>query len=450
MNITRKWLAALLALVLILSIAGTVSAADNDEAVKYIQQIINYYLHHQDAATAEIDFLLRELAQIDSQQAADWASIMDYWSYVNTDMTQNPGVLPDGLPQDDSLCIVVMGYALAADGSMKNELIGRLEVALASAKKYPNAYVVCTGGGTAKNDKTVTEAGEMARWLKKKGIDKERIIVENHAMSTVSNAINTCKILKDSYPQVTHLALVTSDYHLPRSCLLFHAQITLDANGEASPLCVAANAAYRAFRSGSESIEGQADNLSQLSKIPIYGLPKPDLSTLERICVSGETQFIAGNELSLQVIAHYDTGFYQDVSSKVKISGIDLAAVGVQEVTVSYEEGGITASATAQIELVAPETEPPTEAPTEAPTELATELPTGNVPAQPVEKVPDKTATANKGWILPCAIVAVLLIAEYFAVKRFIKIRKRRKAAKAAKKAASTPLPDDDSPLEYV
>lgn len=453
MNITKKLLAVTLALVLVLSMAGTVSATENEDAVQYIRQMIVYYLHHQEAAAADIDFLLRELAQVDPKLAEKWTSIMDYWSYVNTDFTQYAGVLPDGLPQDDSLCIVVMGYELAADGSMKNELVGRLKTALASAQKYPNAYVVCTGGGTARKDKTVTEAGQMARWLNKKGIAKERIIVEDEALSTVGNAINTYKILTDAYPQVTHLAIVTSDYHLARSCLLFHAQLTLGTSAETQPMCVAANAAYQTFRAGSESIDSQTSDLAQLTKISINGLPKPDLSTLESISVSGGTQGVAGSELSLQVTAHYDTGFYRDVSNKVKFAGIDLAAVGVQDVTVSYEEGGITASTTVQIELLAPETEPPTDAPTEMPTELPTEAatkPSAELPTKPASTESDKRGILSKGWVLPSAIVALLLIAEFFAIKRFLKIRKRHKAAKAAKKAKTTPLPDDDSPLEYT
>ena len=50
---------------------------------------------------------------------------MDYWSYANNEMILYPDVLPEGLPKDDSLCIVVLGYELAPDGSMKKELIGR-------------------------------------------------------------------------------------------------------------------------------------------------------------------------------------------------------------------------------------------------------------------------------------------------------------------------------------
>ena len=58
--------------------------------------------------------------------------------------------------------MVVLGYQLNADGTMRDELLERLRVAKASAEKYPNAYIVCTGGPTAYEDKTVTEAGRMA------------------------------------------------------------------------------------------------------------------------------------------------------------------------------------------------------------------------------------------------------------------------------------------------
>ena len=445
----RRLFAAILALTVIVSMAGTVSAEDNNDADKCIQQILNYRYHHGDAAETDVACLLYQLEELDPRKAQIWTSIMDYWNHANTDMTLYNGVLPDGLPQDDRLCIVVMGYALASDGSMKKELVGRLETALASAQKYPNAYIVCTGGGTAQNNKSVTEAGQMSKWLIKKGIDKSRVIVENQAMSTVGNALNTVKILSADYPQVTHLALVTSDYHLPRSCLLFYAHTLLTAEGDFPSLCVAANAAYKTGRAGSESIAGQADNLSQLSKIPISGMPKPKLSKLDHITVSGSTQCMAGTELDLQVIAHYDTGLYRDVTNRVKYAGGDLAAVGLQDVTITYEEQGRTVSSTIQIEMLAPETEasttPPTEAPTEIPAQPETEAPVLPTPAEPVPvKDPDRL------WILAAAVVAMLLIVEFFIIRQLVRNRKRRKAAQAARKAARVELPDDDSPLEYI
>lgn len=449
MDIRRKWLAALLALVMILSMAGTVSAAGNRDAKACIQQILNYYYHHGVAADNDVDCLLYELNEIDPEKGQLWSSIVDYWRYANTEMTLYQGVLPDGLPQDDSLCIVVMGYALASDGSMKKELVGRLETALASAQKYPNAYIVCTGGGTARNDETATEAGEMAKWLRKKGIDDGRIIVEDKALSTVTNAINTCRILAEDYPGVTHLGLVTSDYHLARSCLLFYAQAALTAGGGEPLLCVAANAAYKTGRSGSESIASQADNLSQLSGIPISGMPKPDLSKLDHITVSGDTQCMAGSELDLQVIAHYDTGFYRDVSSRVKYAGIDFAATGLQDLTITYEENGTAVSSTVQIEMLAPETEAPTQPPTELPTEKPTE-PATETPTQPPVTEPVIHEEPGKPWIYPVAILVLLLIALFFIVKRLLKIKKQQKAAKAAAKEEIIELPDDNSPLEYI
>lgn len=450
MDIRRKWLAAVLALVMILSMAGTVSADEPRDADDCIQQLINYYYHHADAAATDIDCLLYELTEIDPAKAQVWSSIMDYWRYVNTDMTLYNGVLPDGLPQDDSLCIVVMGYALASDGSMKKELVGRLETALASAQKYPNAYIVCTGGGTAKNDKTVTEAGQMAKWLIQKGVVKERIIVEDQAMSTVGNALNTCAILSADYPGVTHLALVTSDYHLARSCLLFYAQAALTTTEDVPALCVAANAAYKTGRAGSESIESQAENLSQLSKIPISGMPEPKLSKAERITVFGDTQCMAGSELDLQVIAYYDTGLYRDVTGRVKYAGIDLAATGMQDVTITYEENGKAVSSTVQIEMLAPETEAPTQPPTDAPTEALTEPATDAPTLPPVtEPSPGEQPNPDRLWIYPVAVLVLLLVIEFFIVKRLIKIRKLRKAAKAAAEEAEK-LSNDDSPLEYV
>ena len=67
------------------------------------------------------------------------------------------------------LCIVIMGYDLRDDGSMKEELIDRLVVGLSSALKYPNAYVAVTGGATS-DVPGVTEAGQMAQWLMERGL----------------------------------------------------------------------------------------------------------------------------------------------------------------------------------------------------------------------------------------------------------------------------------------
>ncbi len=448
MKTRRKLLATLLAMLLIISLSITVAADEQDDAADYIRQIVNYYRYHQDAAATDIDCLIYELSEIDLDQAQAWASIMDYWSYANHDMILYPGILPEGLPKDDSLCIVVLGYELTPDGSMKKELIGRLETALASAEKYPNAYIVCTGGGTADKNKTVTEAGVMAQWLIEHGVAAERIITEKKSYSTVQNAKYTYEILSQNYPQVTHLALVTSDYHLPRASLLFHAQATLAAAETDAPLlCIAANAAYKSGRIGKESFDSQVSDLVQLSKVNINDMAKPELSKLDCILVSGNAQSFSGLELDLHVIAYYDTGLYRDVTNRAKYSGIDLASVGFQNVTVTYQEGGILASATVEIEMLPPETEPPTVPPTEAPTEPETLPPTEPQITEPAESF-SIVEFYEENWLAtPVTLIVLLVVAEVLIVIRLVKVKKQEKAAKAAEEEQ---LPDDDSPLEYV
>ena len=138
---------------------------------------------------------------------------MTDWARLNEAGFEDHRVLPDDLPQDDSLCIVVFGYGLGADGSIQPELEDRLYVALNAARQYPDAYVAVTGGQTSEVA-GVTEGGQMAVWLRAQGVAESRLIVEDQALSTTQNAANTYKLLTSAYPQVKTLAVVTSDYHV--------------------------------------------------------------------------------------------------------------------------------------------------------------------------------------------------------------------------------------------
>ena len=91
--------------------------------------------------------------------------------------------------------LTVLGFELNDDGTMQDELIGRLTVALACAEQYPNAYVICTGGGTAKDNPDVTEGGLMGEWMLEHGLDKDRLIIEDQSHTTAENASNSYDIL---------------------------------------------------------------------------------------------------------------------------------------------------------------------------------------------------------------------------------------------------------------
>lgn len=241
------------------------SAAETD-LEDYVWRMIQYYLRFQDRAEEEISVLLSFLSNRDPEEGALWQQIMDDWAYVNERMPVTPKMLPDGLPTDDSLCIVIMGYGLNPSGTMKEELIDRLVAGLSSALKYPNAYVAVTGGPTSNVD-GVTEAGQMARWLREHGIEDNRLIVENKAMSTTQNAKRVCRILAEDYPQVKSLAVITSDYHIHRSCALFTtaAHCAAQAYGTA-PLELVGNA-VNATKKPAESLEMQAQGICSLTGV---------------------------------------------------------------------------------------------------------------------------------------------------------------------------------------
>ena len=259
--------AAVLAAVLLLSSGcgkNETSNTDPTRAQKIVEEIAVDYGTYGSEAKDRIKELSEELSEIDPVSAKRIDCIVDIWTSGNLGKPLNYDILPDGLPDSDELCIVVLGFQLEPDGSMKDELIRRLTVALNSAKKYPKSYIVCTGGGTAADNPAASEAGEMAKWLEANGIEKQRLIVEDNSITTAQNAIFTYDILTSLYPSVKKLAIVSSDYHIATGELLFKAEAVIRANYPGNEkLEVVSNAAWKA-PSGSLSAMFQAGALIEL------------------------------------------------------------------------------------------------------------------------------------------------------------------------------------------
>ncbi len=212
-----------------------------------VRELAFSYTSQGDGAGERAAALIAELEAIDPLAALHWKSVLNLWKTVDHGVLIHYGVLPDGLPDTDELCIVVLGYQLNADGTMRDELRERLWVALRSARKYPNAMIVCTGGPTASDAPEATEAGRMAAWLMNKGVDGGRILVEDRSLTTAQNAKFTYDLLVERCPQVKKLAIVSSDYHIAVGTLVFGAEAMLRAGrGEAKKMTVISNAAYRA------------------------------------------------------------------------------------------------------------------------------------------------------------------------------------------------------------
>ena len=236
--------------------------ADTQE---YRQQLLRAYSGDPENASARIETLLTQLETESPAQGAMWRQIMSDWDRLNHSGFASSRALEEGLAQDDSLCIVVFGYGLNKDGSMKPELFDRLNVALQAARQYPNAYIAVTGGETA-GVKGISEAAVMAIWLMNNDISEDRIILEKESLSTTENARNTCALLNQRYPKVKQLAVVTSDYHIALAATMLQTACTYSASMQGGrEMSVVAGASCATSTPVGGSLSAQAWGISVLT-----------------------------------------------------------------------------------------------------------------------------------------------------------------------------------------
>ena len=127
---------------------------------------------------------------------------------------------PEALPIGGKHAFVVLGFELE-NGEMRDELKARCRAAAAAAEKFPASILVCSGGATGDNNpEGHTEAGLMKDYLVRHcGIAPERVYIDESAMTTFDNAVNTFTILKNQ--GVDTMTIVTSSYHQRRANILY-------------------------------------------------------------------------------------------------------------------------------------------------------------------------------------------------------------------------------------
>jgi hypothetical protein len=157
---------------------------------------------------------MSKLSKIDSARARDYAQRLETAdSLMNVKLNTSP---PANLPQQKH-AIVILGYALADDGTMKEQLIERLKAGLAIAKQYPNSKIIVTGGVPKQG---ITEADAMNKWLTEQGISQDRILMENKSTDTVENALFSTAILESE--GLKDVTIVTSASHIRRALTVFN------------------------------------------------------------------------------------------------------------------------------------------------------------------------------------------------------------------------------------
>ena len=374
----KRVIKILLVFSLVLSIFGlgakNIAAENTDEEKALLKQLLLYYTQYRNAegyvsdysseADYDIDRILADLSEKDSYLGAAWKEALEYWDDAlypfDGDFTVNEGILPDGLPNNSSLAIVCLGYALnKTTGEMEDELIGRLQVTLDSWKKYPEAVIAVTGGGTAPQSAHPehTEGGEMKKWLIEHGVPEDKIICEDKARNTYGNAANTYAILAAEYPEVTDVAIITSQYHVPRGCVLFEIQFleTAAENGEECKIHVVSNAGFYVEKEnyannggyeGFNMFSMQVPNIAGVS-LGGWGQPidKPDLSYADDELTLNlkSSEVIEGKDpeiASASFVVHSGDEFNGDITISVDpseiTSDIDSSKLGEQTVTFSY------------------------------------------------------------------------------------------------------------------
>jgi uncharacterized SAM-binding protein YcdF (DUF218 family) len=108
--------------------------------------------------------------------------------------------------------IVVLGYGLNDDGTMRTILRRRVLTGLTVAQFFPQSPIIVTGGNPRNGN---TEAGQMRKMLLLLGFPDNRIIVEDKANSTVQNARYSVPLAEEA--GTSGIILVTSSTHQDRA-----------------------------------------------------------------------------------------------------------------------------------------------------------------------------------------------------------------------------------------
>lgn len=266
MKMIQKAAIVFLTVILCIAVLPSCNAQAVSKENQLIRKMVYTYSWFPESSRNRVDKLLDDLKDMDEEAWEKWNEIMAFWSYTNNEMETDNASLPEGLEDTDQLCIIVLGFQLNPDGTMKEELIGRLETALACAKQYPNAWLLCTGGPTAQSN-GVSEAAAMGAWLMENGIQEERILLEERSLTTTENAQYCCELLRNNYPEVTSIALVSSDYHIPWAAVLFQTQCILAEDAAR----VVANAALKVpVHSAFHLLNCQRGGILDIADIPSW------------------------------------------------------------------------------------------------------------------------------------------------------------------------------------
>ncbi len=113
--------------------------------------------------------------------------------------------------------LLILGCRVKGD-TPEETLEMRIEAA-AEYLKENKAVIAIASGGIVHPDQTKSEAEAIMEGLAARGVEKERIILEDKSTTTKENFLNSKKII-DSMGETLSVGILSSEFHLLRASLL--------------------------------------------------------------------------------------------------------------------------------------------------------------------------------------------------------------------------------------
>lgn len=146
------------------------------------------------------------------------------------------------VPANQPAYVIVLGAGIKADGSPTLSLVNRLERGVTYAAEHPDTTIIVSGGQGS--NEPMPEAQAMAQYLKNRGVDPKRIIIEDKSTSTMENFKYSKELIGDQ----KEIAFITNEFHIFRSCILARRNgLTAYGYGSPTPGIVLVNCYLREF-----------------------------------------------------------------------------------------------------------------------------------------------------------------------------------------------------------
>lgn len=142
------------------------------------------------------------------------------------------GIILHGMRADpeaaDAEYLLVLGARVYEDGRPSAALAARLDTAYDFMQEHPEVTAILCGGQGS--NEPCPEAEAMYDYMVAKGMDADRLLLEDESSNTIQNIENARALIGDRHKT----AVVTSDYHLARARVLME-RGGLDACGIPAP-----------------------------------------------------------------------------------------------------------------------------------------------------------------------------------------------------------------------